>query len=167
MSGKPKKTREKQSAAKTAVRPLRDSSIPRILSPKDLLYPLQQKYVADSSQYKLYNNLGDSLQKQKNFDQALVAYKKSIDLYPSSAQTYYNLGVCYKQTKDLDSSIKAFQQAISIDGKNFDSYYEMGESYFSLNRYKEAKSAFNILLAANPNYSKRAQIDQMMSIIGN
>lgn len=127
----------------------------------------QKGIQADGSQYKLFNNLGDSLQKQKNFDQAVVAYKKSIDLNPSSAQTYYNLGVCYKQTKDLESSVKAFQQAISINGKFDDAYYEMGESYFSLNKYKEAKSTFNILLTSNPGYPKREQIDKMLSIIGN
>ncbi|MEI6655827.1 MAG: terminase family protein, partial [Verrucomicrobiota bacterium] len=35
------------------VRPLRDSTLPAYLSPKDLLYPLQRKFVDDSSQYKI------------------------------------------------------------------------------------------------------------------
>lgn len=40
-------------AKTTKVRPLRDSTIPANLSPKDLLFPLQRKYVDDHSQYKL------------------------------------------------------------------------------------------------------------------
>lgn len=40
-------------AGKTKVRPLRDSTIPANLSPKDLLFPLQRKYVDDASQYKI------------------------------------------------------------------------------------------------------------------
>lgn len=40
-------------AAKKKVRPLRDSSLPVNLSPKDLLFPLQRKYVDDRSQYKI------------------------------------------------------------------------------------------------------------------
>jgi phage FluMu gp28-like protein len=39
--------------AKTIVRPLRDSTVPANLSPKDLLFPLQRKYVDDHSQYKI------------------------------------------------------------------------------------------------------------------
>lgn len=35
------------------VRPLRDSTLPACLSPKDLLYPLQRKFVDDASQYKI------------------------------------------------------------------------------------------------------------------
>lgn len=38
---------------KTKVRPLRDSTIPARISPKDLLFPLQRKYVDDHSQYKI------------------------------------------------------------------------------------------------------------------
>lgn len=39
--------------APTKVRPLRDSTIPAKLSPKDLLFPRQRKYVDDHSQYKI------------------------------------------------------------------------------------------------------------------
>jgi phage FluMu gp28-like protein len=35
------------------VRPLRDSTLPASLSPKDLLYPLQRAFVDDRSQYKI------------------------------------------------------------------------------------------------------------------
>ena len=35
------------------VRPLKDSTLPAHLSPKDLLYPLQRKFVNDKSQYKI------------------------------------------------------------------------------------------------------------------
>lgn len=40
-------------AAKTKVRPLRDSALPANLSPKALLFPLQRKFVDDRSQYKI------------------------------------------------------------------------------------------------------------------
>jgi phage FluMu gp28-like protein len=40
-------------ATKQKVRPLRDSTIPANISPKDLLFPLQRKYVDDHSQYKI------------------------------------------------------------------------------------------------------------------
>jgi len=39
--------------------------------------------------------------------------------------------------------------------------------YFSLEKYKDAKSIFTILLNENPKYSKRDNIDKMMSVIGN
>lgn len=40
-------------ARKTKVRPLRDSTLQANISPKDLLFPLQRKYVDDQSQYKI------------------------------------------------------------------------------------------------------------------
>ncbi len=42
-----------QPTAKLAVRILRDSTLPAHVSPKDLLFPLQRKYVDDHSQYKI------------------------------------------------------------------------------------------------------------------
>lgn len=43
----------KAEIARRRVRPLRDSTLPASLSPKDLLFPLQRKYVDDHSQYKI------------------------------------------------------------------------------------------------------------------
>lgn len=43
----------KTATGKMKVRPLRDSIIPAHISPKDLLFPLQRKYVDDHSQYKI------------------------------------------------------------------------------------------------------------------
>lgn len=40
-------------ARSTKVRPLRDSTIPATLSPKDLLYPKQRAFIDDGSQYKI------------------------------------------------------------------------------------------------------------------
>jgi len=40
-------------AAKTKVRPLRDSTVPANLSPKDLLYPKQRAFIDDHARYKI------------------------------------------------------------------------------------------------------------------
>jgi len=39
--------------AAAPVRPLRDSTLPRKLSPKDLLYPKQLAFINDDSQFKI------------------------------------------------------------------------------------------------------------------
>ncbi len=127
----------------------------------------QKGLTFDNTQFRLYNNLGDSFQKLKNFDQAILAYKKSIELNASSSIIYYNLGTCYEETNDKESALKAYQQAVNTDKKYQDAYYKLGEIYFSLEKYKEAKTVFNILLTENPSYSKRDNIDKMLSVIGN
>lgn len=46
-------TAARKTKSATRVRPLRDSTLPAALSPKDLLYPRQRKFMDDTAQYKI------------------------------------------------------------------------------------------------------------------
>ena len=134
---------------------------------EDSITILQKGISVDRNQFKLYNNLGDSFQKLKNFEQAIVSYKKSIDINPSAATTYYNLGICYEEVDKKNEAAKSFQQAIAINKNYYDAYYQLAEIYFSQEKFSDAKSILKIILAENPSYPKRDNIDKMLSIIGN
>ena len=53
-----------------------------------------------SRQAQIYHNIGVICQRQKDFGQAIEAYKQSLRRNPSDDETRYNLVLCQKQLKD-------------------------------------------------------------------
>ena len=106
----------------------------------------------------------------QNYDQQL--HYQQLNQHYQQVQTHQPQPVIHvvegnKETDDKNSALKSFQQAVNTDNKYQDAYYELGEIYFSLEKYNEAKSIFTILLNENPSYSKRDNIDKMLSAIKN
>ena len=61
-----------------------------------------------------HNNLGLSFFEHGEFDEALVHYKKAIELEPSSVH-YNNRGLAYFHFDKLEEAKKDFEEAIRID----------------------------------------------------
>ena len=60
-------------------------------------------------------NLGLAYGKLHQFDQAIVANRKAIELNPLNAVAHNNLGVGLERTGDLDGAIASFRRSLSID----------------------------------------------------
>jgi len=125
----------------------------------------QRGIIKAPSEFKLYNNLANSLRMLESFDEAAAIYRKSISINASIPEVHFNLGVCLKKTGSYEGSIQPFKQAIILSRDYLDAYYELGESYFLMKNYTESKNIFNELLLKSPNYSKKDQIDKMFSAI--
>ncbi len=48
--------------------------------------------------------------------EALVSFKKAIDLNPDFADAYSNMGMAYQQSSNVTQAIKCYQKAIDING---------------------------------------------------
>lgn len=68
--------------------------------------------------------------KNKDFDEAIRCYTKSIQLAPNRAEAYYNRGLIFGRDKDnLASAIADFDAVIRLKPQDADAYYSRGLSY--------------------------------------
>lgn len=68
-------------------------------------------------QAQLYQKKGHFLQSQGNLREALIYYRKAIQLDPSFYQVYNDIGVVLEALGDVEGAIKMYKKAIEINPK--------------------------------------------------
>lgn len=72
---------------------------------------------------------GDAAISQKDFQAALVEFRKAIELDPQLAEGHHKLGLAYKQVGDLPRAADSLETAVQLDPFNFDGLTELGDVY--------------------------------------
>jgi tetratricopeptide (TPR) repeat protein len=97
-----------------------------------------------------YVNLGFAYIESGQYDKALEATQKGIDLDPKFAGAYYNLGIIYQKKGDLNKAIAMAKKSLEIDPDLHMAYPFLGGMYFENGQYEEAAEAFKKLLKVYP-----------------
>jgi tetratricopeptide (TPR) repeat protein len=97
-----------------------------------------------------YVNLGFAYIESGQYDKALVATQKGIDLDPKFGGAYYNLGIIYQKTGDLNKAIAMAKKSLEIDPDLHTAYTFLGTIYFENGQYEEAANVFERILKAYP-----------------
>ena len=69
---------------------------------------------------------GNAFFDSNRFDQAITAYKKSLELDPDNANVWTDMGVMYRRNGQPEKAIEAFNKAIEIDAKHEKSRFNKG-----------------------------------------
>ncbi len=80
---------------------------------------------------------GMEAQRNKNWPKAISAFRKVVELDPSS-QNWENLGIVYRNAGNLGEAIKAFTSAIEADADNVSAYGNRASALIGQRRYDEA-----------------------------
>lgn len=89
---------------------------------------------------------GNELRRQGLFDQAIDAYKKSIEDNPNATVAYFNLALVYKNLNRLGEAASAFERAVELEPGNMDARYGLGNVYNHLERWEEAIAQLNVVV---------------------
>jgi len=73
----------------------------------------QEALAIQTTDPRIYNNLGSVMMAQKNHTQAEAAFLEALKHQPDYARVYHNLGDLYTLQKDTSRAIHAYQQFIS------------------------------------------------------
>lgn len=97
---------------------------------------------SNSSDMKAIELLGDAYGHQKNWDQAIVNYKKLVDLSPKTANYHYKYGGAlgmkalsvnkFKAVGYVGDAKQAFLKAAELDAKHIDTRWALVELYMQL-----------------------------------
>lgn len=90
----------------------------------------KEKYFIIANQARITND----------YDKAIEAYKKLVEIYPDDAEVYYNLGVAYENKSSFEEAINNYKIAITQDKQFIKPYQGLGNIYFRMSKYKEALS---------------------------
>jgi tetratricopeptide (TPR) repeat protein len=69
---------------------------------------------------------GNSLVEAGNFQEAISAYQRAIELDPEFQAVYANLGVVYYQLEQLDLAAEQYQKALELDPTDGEVTYNLG-----------------------------------------
>ena len=112
---------------------------------------LEKETAADPSNSNTWLQLGNLYFDTNNFQRAIKAYTKYIELNPDNPNVWTDLGIMYRRIGQPERAIEAFSKAISIDPKHEQSRYNKGVVFLhDLNDPLSARKEWEELLKINP-----------------
>ncbi len=98
-----------------------------------------------------WTDLGNLYFDINQFDKAIWAYQKSLELQPDNPNVMTDMGVMYRRNGQPEEAVKAFDKAISIDPKHEVSRFNKGIVLLhDLKKPQEAIRTWEALLKVNP-----------------
>ncbi len=82
----------------------------------------------ENKDYKYYLNLGITETNNGNFDVALEALDKAIELESGSAVAYFSKAIALHNKKELESAYENYSKAIELNSKMIDAYYNRAQT---------------------------------------
>ncbi len=98
------------------------------------------------------NSIGVVLLRQKRFQDAIVQFKKAIDLDPAAPEAYANLGAVSDEQADWNEAIKWYQKVLALRGqdRNVRALLNCAFDYEALSTYKKAEELLKKAKAVRP-----------------
>ncbi|TAF36090.1 MAG: sulfotransferase family protein [Oscillatoriales cyanobacterium] len=89
-----------------------------------------------------YHNLGNSLQASGNFEEAVIAYKKAVELNPNFSWSYHGLGDVLQKLGHWKEAVAAYRKAIEFNPDFAWSYHNLGDALLKLECWENAVAAY-------------------------
>lgn len=104
--------------------------------------------------YITYNNLAGAYYKQKDYENSITYYKKSIEANPRYASPYDNLGVAYTDKGKYIKAVRCFKMAIRTDRKYLNAYCNLAHAYYNLGFKEKAVKLLTRAIEIDPDFYK-------------
>ena len=93
--------------------------------------------------WRIYFDLGRVLENTKQYNDAIIAYRKSLELVTDPPRSlYYHLGSVYCKTNKFIDAIEALRRCNKGIKKNDRAYRELGWALLKMKDYKAARNSF-------------------------
>ncbi len=99
-----------------------------------------------------HNNLGDALLEKKQFDDAIIQYRQSIEIEPNAAN-YLSLGDAFSAQGQLDEAIIQFQNALTVNSNYALAHFNLANSLLQKGRTDDAIIHYKKTLELKPDYA--------------
>jgi superkiller protein 3 len=117
-----------------------------------------QLALQDSPQFvEAYYPLGFAQAKLGNYDEAIAALNKALELKPDYKEVkdilptvYAQKGSDLRNKKEFDEAIKCFQKALELNPQNAQIYYALGVTYADKRDIEKAVQSLNQAIQLNP-----------------
>lgn len=108
---------------------------------------------------------GEIMESMKNYDGAILEYKKAVEMAPQQPGTHYKLGSAYWYLGEWDAAIKEFQSELANDPRNCEAQGQIGDILIAQRmNFEEGLAAVDKALALCPNQTQ-ARIDRGRALL--
>ena len=94
--------------------------------------------------------LAEQLLKEEKFDEALIQYKKTLDMDPEWAEGYCNVGLIHLNKGEFTEAEENLQISLSKDENLVEAYFNLGCDYQEKSDYEKALSFFKEVILREP-----------------
>ena len=99
-----------------------------------------------------WNNKGLNFYDVGNFEDAVKAYNKAIEINPEKVDYWYNKGFALHALRNFSEAIEAYDKTIDMEPEKADAWYYKGLAYYNLGIFEEAMKAFDKAKEIKPEY---------------
>jgi len=108
---------------------------------------------------------GEIMESMKNYDGAVLEYKKAVEMAPQQPGTHFKLGNAYWYLGEWDTAIKEFQSELVNDPQNCEAQGQIGNILIAQRmNFEEGLAAVDKALAICPNQTQ-ARIDRGRALL--
>jgi len=124
---------------------------------------LKEAYDIAPANLEVNNNLGKLYMTKELYTQAIDFFKTAMDKKTDTPTIRFNLALAYIATNQKDLAKAVLQDLIKLDGQYWDAYYRLGGVLYDLGDADGGKKVYQDLLAKNPNYAKKDEIQGIIA----
>ncbi|MFB3815837.1 MAG: tetratricopeptide repeat protein [Terriglobales bacterium] len=126
--------------------------------------PMLQQLKARPNDPTLLANLGNLYYDAQQFQDAVSHYERSLKLNPLNTNVRTDLGTAYWYLGDADRAIQEFQTALKTEPNKPNTLMNLGiVQWRGKLDAKAAVAAWQKLLATNPGFEGRSQVEQLIT----
>jgi len=104
----------------------------------------------NSTTAETYFKQGEDYRNNNQYDKALAAYTKAIEVNPQYADAYLDRGIVYYNLKEYDKAMADYNKVLEINPQDAYAYHNRGLVYYNLKEYDKAMADYNKVLEINP-----------------
>ena len=102
----------------------------------------------------VYQKIGSIRAELVEFDEAIAAYKKSLELTPDSSESQLGLGDIYLQQGRTEDALAEYSRVVAADPKNVTGLSRLADAYLKMGRFAEAAAAAAKVLAIDSRHRR-------------
>lgn len=114
-----------------------------------------------------HTNLGNVLQRQSRFEEAVGCYDRAIDLQPESVAAYSNRGVALQFLGRLEEAGASLERALELRPESAEAHANLGSLRLKQGRPAEAETCERRALAIQPEYAEAwSNLGTVLDVLG-
>ena len=107
-----------------------------------------------SREGKEWNNKGDALYKSGDYENAIKAYDKAIEIDPMNYVAWHSKGSAFYQLGKYKEAVESYSRTLEKNPYDMEAWYGKGISLYELGEYNKAVEAFDKVLEIDPENKK-------------
>ena len=111
---------------------------------------LKRVLMADSQNIEIHSLLASVYSRQRNYEAAVLSYKKVIELNDKKDEAHLGLGLVYLSMRRYKEAIPSLEKAIQLNSDYAEKYYQIGTAYEQLKESTKACDAYEKFLDSKP-----------------